>query len=120
MLDHIGITVPSSRFEEVTAWYEAALAPLGYGKQKEFHGHGVGFGPDRLTITFWISAKEGAGVAAAHIAFRCSERETVEKFHEESIKAGGRDNGKPGWRHQHHPKYYAAFVLDPVGYVRCT
>jgi hypothetical protein len=115
MLDHIGITVPLSRFEEVTAWYAVAVAPLGYSKQKEFHNHGVGFGPDRLNITFWILAKEGAGFATTHVAFRCSDRGTVEKFHEEAIKAGGKDHGKPGWRHQHHPKYYAAFVLDPVG-----
>jgi hypothetical protein len=117
MLDHVGITVSLSQFEEVTAWYVAALAPLGYSKQKEFHNHGVGFGPSRLNVTFWILAKEGSGVATTHVAFRCSDRETVEKFHVEASKAGGKDNGKPGWSHQHHPKYYAAFVLDPVGYV---
>lgn len=115
MLDHINISVPTTRFEEVTAWYLAALAPLGYAKQKDFHGHGVGLGPDRLNIVFYISAKDGAGAAATHVAFRCTDRETVEKFHEAALGAGGRDNGKPGWRHQYHPKYYAAFALDPVG-----
>ena len=29
--------------------------------------------------------------------------------------AGGTDNGEPGERAQHHPGYYAAFVLDPDG-----
>ncbi|KAF1935208.1 glyoxalase family protein [Clathrospora elynae] len=115
MLDHIGITVPLSRFEEVVVWYLAALTPLGYSKQQEFPGHGVGFGPDRFNITFWIGAKEGENVAATHIAFRCSDRETMEKFYAEAVKAGGKDNGKPGWRHQFHPKYYAGLVLDLVG-----
>ncbi|RYO31557.1 hypothetical protein AA0111_g4806 [Alternaria arborescens] len=115
MLDHIGITVPTSRFEEVTAWYLTALAPLGYSKHKEFHNHSVGLGPDRSNIVFFITAKEDAEVAATHVAFRCTDRKTVERFHEEAVKAGGKDNGKPGWRHQYHAKYYAAFVMDPVG-----
>jgi hypothetical protein len=115
MLDHIGITVPTSRFEEVTAWYLAALAPLGYSKQKDFREHGIGLGPDRSNIVFFILAKGDADVAATHIAFRCADRGTVELFHEEAVKAGGKDNGRPGWRHQYHAKYYAAFVTDPVG-----
>ena len=60
MLDHIGITVPTSRFEEVTAWYLTALAPLGYSKHKEFHNRSVGLGPDRSNIVFFITAKEDA------------------------------------------------------------
>ncbi|KAF7679458.1 hypothetical protein GT037_003206 [Alternaria burnsii] len=115
MLDHIGITVPTSRFEEVTAWYLTALAPLGYSKHKEFHNRSVGLGPDRSNIVFFITAKEDTEAAATHVAFRCTDRKTVEKFHEEAVKAGGKDNGKPGWRHQYHAKYYAAFVMDPVG-----
>ena len=31
------------------------------------------------------------------------------------LKAGGRDNGKPGLRTDYSPKYYAAFLLDPDG-----
>ncbi|KAI4649470.1 hypothetical protein J4E93_003790 [Alternaria ventricosa] len=114
MLDHIGLTVPASRFEEVTAWYLAALAPLGYSKQMDFGGQGVGLGPDRLNTVFWIFGKGDAEAAATHFAFRCTDRDAVEKFHQEGVKAGGKDNGKPGLR-PYHPNYYAAFVMDPVG-----
>lgn len=116
-IDHIGITIPAAHFEEVVAWYLAALAPLGFKKQKEFSSHTVGLGPDRQTIPLWIGTREdNAQVAAAtHIAFRATDRAMVERFHEEAVKAGGKDNGKPGWRHQYHAKYYAGFVLDPVG-----
>lgn len=31
------------------------------------------------------------------------------------LKAGGRDNGEPGYRRHYAPGYYAAFVLDPDG-----
>ena len=30
------------------------------------------------------------------------------------MKAGGKDNGEPGYR-QYHSAYYAAFLLDPDG-----
>ena len=31
------------------------------------------------------------------------------------VKAGGKDNGKPGLRADYSPKYYAAFLTDPDG-----
>jgi hypothetical protein len=117
MLDHVSISVPRDRLEEVTNWYLAALAPLGYAKWKEFPGIAVGLGPDKYAVKFWIGAKDEGKVAGTHIAFRCSDRTTVDKFHEEALKSGGKCNGAPGLRHMYHPKYYAAFVYDPVGYV---
>jgi hypothetical protein len=118
MLDHVGITVPSDRLEEVTNWYLTALAPLGYTKLKEFPGFAIGIGPEKYSVPFWISGKKIEGqMAVTHIAFRCSNRATVDTFHEEGLKAGGKCNGSPGLRHQYHPKYYAAFLYDPVGYV---
>lgn len=40
---------------------------------------------------------------------------SVDAFHAAAIEAGGKDNGLPGLREFYHPKYYAAFVLDPAG-----
>jgi hypothetical protein len=118
MLDHVSISVPKDRLEEVTNWYLAALAPLGYTKHKDFPGKAVGLGPEKYSVPFWIGAKEGdQEVLGTHIAFRCSDRATVDKFHEEALRAGGRCNGAPGLRHMYHAKYYAAFVYDPVGKV---
>ena len=33
----------------------------------------------------------------------------------EGLKAGGRDNGRPGLRTDYSPNYYAAFLIDPDG-----
>lgn len=117
MLDHVVISVPKDRFEEVVDWYLAALAPIGYKKFKDFPGVAVGLGPEKNVTPFWIgaSAKEQE-IAATHVAFK-GDRAAVDQFHNEGIKAGGKCNGKPGLRHQYHAKYYAAFVYDPVGYV---
>lgn len=45
------------------------------------------------------------------------DHETVNAFYEAALKAGGKDNGKPGFRPDYHEKYYAAFVYDPLGCV---
>jgi hypothetical protein len=118
MLDHVVVSVPKARFDEVVDWYLAALAPIGYKKFKDFPGVAAGLGPEKYNTPFWIgvSAKE-EDIAATHLAFKGSDRATVDKFYDEGIKAGGKCNGKPGLRHQYHAKYYAAFVYDPVGYV---
>lgn len=49
-----------------------------------------------------------------HLAFQAKDKETVARFYEAALAAGGTDNGGPGERH-YHPGYYAAFVLDPDG-----
>jgi len=36
-------------------------------------------------------------------------------FHAAGLKAGGKDNGKPGLRPDYSPCYFAAFLVDPDG-----
>jgi catechol 2,3-dioxygenase-like lactoylglutathione lyase family enzyme len=51
-----------------------------------------------------------------HICFTAPDRAAVDGFHNAALKAGGRDNGKPGLRADYGPNYYAAFAVDPDGY----
>ncbi|PLR24918.1 VOC family protein [Caulobacter zeae] len=60
----------------------------------------------------WVDVGEPA--THIHLAFQAKDRETVQRFHEAGLAAGGRDNGGPGER-EYHPGYYAAFLLDPDG-----
>lgn len=105
MLDHITVTVGD--FGRSKAFYERALAPLGYAVGYEWET-GAGFDPD-----FWI--REGERTAPVHVAFQAAERRLVHAFHEAALAAGGVDNGAPGLREQYGPTYYAAFVHDPDG-----
>lgn len=43
-----------------------------------------------------------------------ADTEAVDKWHAAAVQAGGRDNGKPGPRPMYGPRYYGAFVKDPV------
>jgi catechol 2,3-dioxygenase-like lactoylglutathione lyase family enzyme len=108
MLDHLGI--PVSDVARSKQFFVTALAPLGYKVIMDL-GEAVGMGAERPD--FWIG--KGQPGASSHIAFSASERGLVDAFYQAAIKAGGRDNGKPGVRAQYHPNYYGAFVYDPDG-----
>jgi catechol 2,3-dioxygenase-like lactoylglutathione lyase family enzyme len=115
MIDHVGF--PVSDFMRAKAFYEKALAPLGYalimdvpGEQTESKSPAAGFGrsgkPD-----FWIGG-EGGLRGQVHIALVANDRATVDAFHRAALAAGGRDNGAPGLRPHYHANYYGAFVPD--------
>jgi catechol 2,3-dioxygenase-like lactoylglutathione lyase family enzyme len=117
MIDHVGFSV--SDYARAKAFYEKALAPLGYALVKEVMaqetgqpaaGFGSGGKPD-----FWIGG-EGKLEKPVHIAIVAKDRSTVDAFYRAALAAGGRDNGAPGLRAHYHPNYYGAFVLDPDGH----
>ena len=115
MLDHIGLDVADIAASR--AFYENALAPLGYAVAHEIAEDGttvVMFGVDG-EIDFVIADKDRPG-EANHIAFRAATRAQVDAFHTAALAGGGRDNGAPGLRPHYGATYYAAFVLDPDGF----
>lgn len=110
MFDHIGLNVRD--YGASKAFYEAALAPLGYQVVMDFpQWQATGFGPGDKP-EFWVMGREPYGTGT-HVAFTCDDRATVDAFHAAALTAGGTDNGAPGVREQYHPTYYGAFVHDP-------
>jgi catechol 2,3-dioxygenase-like lactoylglutathione lyase family enzyme len=118
MIDHSGFNMSNPVVSR--AFYEKALAPLGYVVMmevpKEHTGGRVVLGlgappkPD-----FWL-AEGTPQTPRVHIAFRAESRAAVDEFYAAAIAAGGKDNGPPGPRPHYHANYYGAFVLDPDGY----
>jgi len=110
MLDHISLNVKNTT--KSRKFFAKALAPLGYRLVMTYPG-GAGFGiagkPD-----FWIR-KGKPTPGGSHVAFQSAARKKVDHFHTAAVKAGGKDNGKPGVRGHYAPTYYAAFVIDPDG-----
>jgi catechol 2,3-dioxygenase-like lactoylglutathione lyase family enzyme len=104
LLDHVHIRV--SDIEASKAFYGAVLEAVGLGLTFEGEGY---FAADEL----FVSA-DGPPTTGLHIAFQARDQETVHRFHEAALAAGGRDNGAPGERN-YHPGYYGAYVLDPDG-----
>ena len=117
MLDHIGI--PIADYARSKAFYEKALAPLGYTLVMEVPqtGNGeraAGFGADGKP-DLWIGSEGGLN-RAVHIALLAKDRATVDAFYRAALAAGGKDNGGPGLRPHYHANYYGAFVFDPDGH----
>jgi catechol 2,3-dioxygenase-like lactoylglutathione lyase family enzyme len=115
MLDHVSIGVKD--IEASKRFYDATLKPLGY-VSKYAKGTDAGYGKD--SIQLWLGqtdkpVKEDMA-SGLHFCFVAPTRKSVNDFHAAGLKAGGRDNGKPGIRPNYGPTYYAAFVIDPDGY----
>lgn len=118
MIDHTGVSV--SDYARSKAFYQQALAPIGYTLLAEFPAamtgsvDVAGFG-EAPKPDFWISGGT-PNQPPIHVAFRVGSRAIVEAFHRAALAAGGTDNGGPGLRPHYHPNYYGAFVLDPDGH----
>jgi catechol 2,3-dioxygenase-like lactoylglutathione lyase family enzyme len=109
MYDHIGLKVKD--LDAAVRFYEAALEPLGHVLSAHESSY-AGLGPKGEPALWLYKDATSHGV---HVAFRAKNREAVNRFHAAGLRAGGRDNGKPGPRRDYSPTYYAAFLLDPDG-----
>jgi catechol 2,3-dioxygenase-like lactoylglutathione lyase family enzyme len=107
MIEHISLRCRNSRSSR--KFYEQALAPLGYGVDREY-GDAFGFVQDGRH-DFWVT--KGKVGTPTHVAFHAAAPSAVDAFYAAAMKAGGKDNGAPGMRKDYG---YAAFVLDPDGH----
>jgi catechol 2,3-dioxygenase-like lactoylglutathione lyase family enzyme len=112
MLDHVTIGV--SDIERSKRFYDQALRPLGIERLYADGPNAAGYGAAPKAF-FWVSLRD-ASQTGAHVAFTAQDRETVDRFHQAALAAGGKDNGPPGLRPHYHENYYGAFVLDPDGH----
>jgi catechol 2,3-dioxygenase-like lactoylglutathione lyase family enzyme len=107
MFDHVGLRVKDVRAS--ARFYGAVLEPLGLVADAS----GGGFGPPGAPALWLYEA--GSGERGVHLAFTAPDRAAVDRFHSAGLRAGGKDNGKPGPRADYGPRYYAAFLVDPDG-----
>lgn len=122
MLHHISFGV--SDIDRAAAFYDAALAALGYqrvwsdvkaGHPNAAIGYGTAVGDDKFALK--LRAGQSVPPAAGfHLAFAAPSRSAVHAFHAAAMQNGGQDNGAPGLRPDYGADYYAAFVVDPDGH----
>lgn len=115
MLHHLSLG--TTNLARSTAFYDAALAALGYTRvwaDDTAVGYGCPGAGDKLAIKLRpASVVPGPGF---HVAFAAADRDAVARFYEAALEHGGKDNGPPGPRPQYGDNYYAAFVFDPDGH----
>jgi catechol 2,3-dioxygenase-like lactoylglutathione lyase family enzyme len=115
MISHVSIGV--SDMGKAGSFYDAVLAPLGYKRlfdSAEALGYGAG------SPELWIMKADrpvpADSASGLHFCFDAAKRADVDSFHAAALKAGGKDNGKPGLRPDYGENYYGAFIIDPQGY----
>ncbi|MGO7593001.1 VOC family protein [Rhizobium leguminosarum] len=122
MLHHVSLGV--SDIERSAAFYDAALAALGYirvwddirpGQTGQAIGYGLPGGGDKLAIKHRPDGQRAPG-PGFHLAFAAPSRKAVDQFYVAAIAQGGSDSGPPGLRSHYGEHYYAAFVMDPDGH----
>jgi len=115
MFDHVSIGVAD--IARSKKFYDAALRPLGFTLLSDGESS-LGYG--EKAVQLWLGATKRPVKAdmdsGLHFCFTAKDRAAVDAFHAAALKAGGKDNGKPGVRADYGPKYYAAFAIDPDGY----
>jgi len=115
MLDHVSIGVRD--IAKARRFYDAALGALSYQRLSDGET-ALGYGA--AAPKFWVLAVARPVPAdtesGLHLCFEAPSRASVDAFHAAALRAGGRDNGKPGVRADYGENYYAAFAVDPDGY----
>lgn len=110
MLDHVCLEV--SDLERSSRFYDALFFALGV-RRLHASSDALAYGIDQPTV--WIRRRQPAGAGNGHVAIAARGKVAVDAAYEAGVAAGGSDDGAPGPRPQHGPRYYAARLLDPDG-----
>ncbi len=114
------VTVGALDPEKSNAFYDAALAVIGWSKFMEFPGWRA-YSEDGTSngFTLWVctpfngeSASAGNG---SMVGFMVKSREQVDAFYNAAMANGGSDEGAPGERPNYGSNWYAAYMRDPSG-----
>jgi catechol 2,3-dioxygenase-like lactoylglutathione lyase family enzyme len=112
--------VGASDLSVSTAFYDAALAPLGVKNLGPFGETIILYGKDKPAF---LVLKPGNGEAPSGngvtVGFAAANPADVDAFHAAGLTAGGKDEGAPGPR-SHLPGAYAGYLRDPAGNKICA
>ena len=119
------VTIGINDLKKSVAFYDAAVAPLGYQRTFE-QGGWAGYAPGgkRDGFEFYLATPQNGQPATfgngSMLAFKAESRAAVDAFHKAALAAGGSDEGAPGVRGEGSPPFYGAYVRDPVGNKLCA
>jgi catechol 2,3-dioxygenase-like lactoylglutathione lyase family enzyme len=110
MIDHVSLEV--SDLERSARFYDALFFAVGVRRMLE-SDEAIAYGIDHRS--FWIRHAPDAALHGGHVAIAARGRVAVDAAHEAGLGAGGSDDGPPGPRPRHGPRYYAGYLRDPDG-----
>ncbi len=104
-------------------FYTAILTPLGYRKREVPNGIEFTFpdmtgqprGPAAVYVGKPFDGKEATVGNGSMTAFETETHEMVRTLHAAGLKAGGSDEGAPGFRAAYSNHFYVGYLRDPLG-----
>lgn len=112
------LTLGTNDLGRATAFYDAALAPLGLHRcathEDEIGYASAGNSRARLWLTRPFDGQTATAGNGTMPAFDAASRAAVDAFHAAGLAHGGRDEGAPGLR-PYGPQFYACYLRDPDG-----
>jgi catechol 2,3-dioxygenase-like lactoylglutathione lyase family enzyme len=112
MLDHVSIQCADVAAS--AAFYDAVLAPLGYGRVMDF-GEVICYGVAPKPELCIGPQTTGEGFRESHLAVQAADRASVQAFFDAAVAAGAEVLHAPRVWPEYHPAYFGAFVRDPDG-----
>ncbi len=110
------VTVGTNDLAKARAFYDSALAPLGYRRLTDLGENGSIWGESDPEF-FVLKPADGQPATRANggtVSFVAPSRTAVAAFHQAALAAGGKDEGAVGprsWK----PNAYAGYVRDLDG-----
>ena len=117
------VTVGADDITQAKRFYSAVLPALGYGLKEGPEGLSyvlpVAPGQSPVLPDFYVKPTfNGAPATAgngAMVAFEASCQRQVRDLHAAALRAGGTDDGAPGFRASYGPHFYVCYLRDPQG-----
>lgn len=122
MIDHLGLGVPD--LAAAKDYYDRLMPLLGYepyfAKERQF-SYKRAQDKRGTYLFFYVADEEGdyshRRTGLQHIAFKMRSRAEVDSVHQLAVELGSETVRPPAIYAQYHADYYAAFWLDPHGFL---
>ncbi len=117
------VTVGADDIAGAKRFYAAFLPALGYGLTEGAEGLSyvlpVEAGLKPVLPDFYVKptydGKPASAGNGAMVAFEASNQRQVRSLHAAALKAGGTNEGAPGFRVAYGPNFYVGYLRDPQG-----
>jgi len=114
------VTIGVNDIERVKAFYDAVLGALGHVRIFETESWlGYSLADGSYMPRIWVCNPEDGQPATvgngSMVGLHAASAADVDRFHQEGLAHGGRDEGAPGRRAHYNQGYYLAYLRDPEG-----
>ncbi len=113
------VTVGAEDIAGAKRYYSAFLPGLGYALREGPEGPSYTLAVETGLPDFYVKPPFDGAVATAGngamVAFEARNQDQVRALHAVALRAGGFDEGQPGFRAAYGPRFFVGYLRDPKG-----